>query len=117
MLPLPLPQKLRGGDPRAPSPPPRLSAFRRLGAREGPSGLPGPLGVERAHGSLLTLRERPHAVWSPQPSVLAPPFPNSAAPVMRVATEGCGGRRCVEGVFWEGGLPPGAADARSQEEK
>lgn len=111
------PEAPRRGPPAPPPPPPRLSVFRRLGAREGPSGLLGPPGVEWAHGSLLTLRERPHPVWSPQPSVLAPPFPNSAAPVMRVATEGRGGRGCVEGVFWEGGLPPGAADARSQEEK
>lgn len=111
------PRSSPAGTPAPPPPPPRLSVFRRLGAREGPSGLPGPPGVEWAHGSLLTLRERPHPVWSPQPSVLAPPFPNSAAPVMRVATEGRGGSGCVEGVFWEGGLPPGAADALSQEEK
>lgn len=99
--------------PPPPPPPPGFSASCSL--REWPLGLPCPPRLSWAHIVLPTLSlDSPPIEWRLDSTVFTPPFPNSLAQMMGVATVGCGGWCCGGGLL-EGRLPPSAADTRSQE--
>ncbi|XP_036084918.1 nascent polypeptide-associated complex subunit alpha, muscle-specific form-like [Rousettus aegyptiacus] len=105
-------------DPRtpvAPPPPPPPGFSASCSLREWPLGLPCPPRLSWAHIVLPTLSlDAPPIEWRLDSTVFTPPFPNSLAQMMGVATVGCGGWCCGGGLL-EGRLPPSAADTRSQE--
>lgn len=101
MLPLPLPQNLRGGDPH-PTPAPPLGLLQPSRPRVAFRALLPSLSVAE-HISLPAPSK--DAPTPPQSPVLPPPFPNSTAQMMSVATVGRGGW-WRKGVFWERGSPP-----------